>query len=171
MNHKLLLIYSWLVRTLLFFLPDIPFIMRFRGWLYGLGMAKCGKDFQVTHSVILNSLECINIGNHVYLANFCNLIGNGKITIGDEVLLGPGVIVAAGNHQFSGNSYRFANSKPLNVTIGKGSWISANCTIVGESFFPPQSILAANSVYLKCSENNTPALYAGNPAIQIKLLK
>ena len=57
MKHKFLLLYSWFVRTIMYFLPDIPFIMRFRGFLYGVGMKKCGKDFQVTHNAIIKELE------------------------------------------------------------------------------------------------------------------
>ena len=86
MKHKVLLVYSWFVRTVLFFLPDFPLFMRFRGWLYGLGMKKCGKDFQVTHSAVLNTIDMIVVGDNVYIANFCSLIANGVIEIGDNVL-------------------------------------------------------------------------------------
>ena len=51
MKHRLLLLYSWLVKTVLFFFPDVPLIMRFRGFLYGLGMPSCGSNFQVAHNV------------------------------------------------------------------------------------------------------------------------
>lgn len=67
MKHKLLLLYSWLVRTLLFFLPDMPLVMRFRGFLYGLGMAKSGKNIQVTHDAILRDLENISMRGAISL--------------------------------------------------------------------------------------------------------
>ena len=107
MKHKWLLLYAWLVRTLLFFLPDFPLFMRFRGWLYGLAMKKCGRNFQVAHSVILNGLDLLSVGKNVYIANNCNVILNGELRIGDEVMFGPGVLVSTGNHQFDGYSYRF----------------------------------------------------------------
>lgn len=168
--HKFLLIYSWLIRILLFLLPDFPLAMRFRGWLYSFGMKSCGKNFQVTHSAILNSLESLEIGDNVYIANFCNLIGTGNIIIGNEVILGPGVIISAGNHHFSNNSFRFASSTPLDIIIGDGSWIAANCTIVGRSIFPAESVLAANSVFIPSSTNSSSGIYAGNPAKFIKKL-
>lgn len=62
MKHKFLLIYSWFVRTILFFLPDMPLVMRLRGFLYGLGMAKSGKNIQVTHDAILRDLENMSMG-------------------------------------------------------------------------------------------------------------
>ena len=110
MKHKLILLYAWLVRTLLFFLPDIPLFMRFRGWLYGLAMKECGRNFQVAHSVILNGLDLLCVGKDVYIANSCNVILNGELKIGYEVIFGPGVLVSTGNHQYDGNSYRFSAS-------------------------------------------------------------
>lgn len=94
MKHKLSLIYAWSVRTLFFFLPDFPLFMRFRGWLYGVGMEKCGRNFQVAHSAVLNSLDRIKVGDNVYIANFCSLIPNGLIEIGSNTLFGPGVVVS-----------------------------------------------------------------------------
>lgn len=72
--------------------------MRFRGWLYSLGMASCGKNFQVTHSAILNGLDNMFVGKDVYIANFGNFICNDPIYIGDGVLFGPSVVMSSGNH-------------------------------------------------------------------------
>lgn len=168
MKHKILLIYVWFIRTIMFFLPDIPVFMKLRGFFYGLGMKKCGRNFQVAHSSIINSLECIEVGDNVYFANFCNIIGNGTIRIENDVLFGPGVIVSAGNHSYNNGSYRFAKSIPLDVTIERGAWIAANCSIIGECIFPSESILAANSVFIKSSSHSDKSLYAGNPAKWIK---
>ena len=134
MKHKLLLVYSWFVRTVLFFLPDFPFFMRFRGWLYGLGMKKCGKNFQVTHSAVLNTIDMIVVGDNVYIANFCSLIANGVIEIGDNVLFGPGVVVSSGNHKYV-NGQLVKESDRKDVMIEKNSWVAANCTVVGQFCF------------------------------------
>ncbi|MBR4468746.1 MAG: acyltransferase [Bacteroidales bacterium] len=170
MKHKLLLIYSWLIRTLLFFLPDIPFIMRFRGWLYGLGMLHKGKNFQLAHSTILNTIEMISVGENVYIANFCSIIANGNITIGDNTLFGPGVVISSGNHRFEDGLF-IKQSDKKDVAIGKNSWVAANCTIVGGSVLPESSILAANSVLTsKLDETLAGCLYGGTPAKFIKKL-
>lgn len=170
MKHKLLLIYSWVVRTFCFFLPDVPLLMRFRGWLYSLGAASCGKNFQVTHSAIINGLDDLHVGNNVYLANFCNIISNGKISIGDDVLFGPAVIISSGNHQFDGTSYNHLPSSKNEVIIGRGSWIASNVTITAGSYIPDQSIIAANSCVTPKMEQRIHSLYAGSPAKFIKEL-
>lgn len=171
MKHKLLLVYSWFVRTILFFLPDIPLFMRFRGWLYGLGMNKCGNNFQVTHSAILNTIDKIVVGNNVYIANFCSIIANGYIEIGDNVLFGPGVVISSGNHKFA-NGQPIKESDQKDVTIGQNCWIAANCTIVGGSILPEGCVLAANSVLTsKLEINATGCLYGGTPAKYIKTIQ
>ena len=169
MKHKFCLIYSWLIRSLLFFLPDIPIIMRFRGFLYSVCMGSCGKNFQVTQNAILRSLDTLYVGKNVYIANNCVVLGGGKILIEDDVLIGPNTVIASRNHTKAGDSFRYGKSYSGKIVIGKGAWVSANCTIVTDSFLPNGSILAANSVITKkFSKPNS--LYAGAPAKFIKEL-
>jgi len=168
MKHKLVLLYAWLVRTLLFFLPDMPLLMRFRGFLYGLAMKKCGRNFQVAHSTIINGIDLCSIGKDVYIANGCSLILNGILTIGDEVIFGPGVLLSSGNHQFDGNSFRHSESKIQDVEIGEGSWIGGNSSILGNASIPEKTVIAAGSVVTKncCKEGS--GIYGGIPAKFIK---
>ncbi len=168
MRHKLSLIYAWFVRTLLFFFPDIPVFMAFRGWLYGLGMKSCGKNFQITHSAIINGIDLCHFGNDIYIANGCNLILNGDLSIGDEVIFGPGVLVSTGNHQFDGKSYRFTESTKEGVSIGTGCWIGGNSTILCGAMIPEKSVVGAGAVVTKKSCNGATGLYAGSPAKMIK---
>lgn len=133
--HKIKLLYSWFVHILLFGLPDTPVLMRFRGFCYGIAMKHCGRNFQVAHSALLNSLEKISVGDNVYIANYSSLLANGTITIGDNTLVGPNCIISSGNHLMqNGIMQKRSNEKP--VIIGANSWIAANCTIVGGVYSP-----------------------------------
>lgn len=168
MKHKLLLIYAWFIHCILFFFPDIPVFMRFRGWLYGLAMDKCGRNLQVAHSVIINGLDLCSMEDNVYIANACNIICNGKLIIGKDVIFGPGVLVSTGNHQFDGNSFRNKESEKSDVHIGAGSWIGGNACVLGGANVPEKSVVAAGSVVLKNSCDGASGVYAGNPAKFIK---
>lgn len=168
MSHKLYILYAWLIRTLLFFLPDIPLLMRFRGFLYGLAMKKCGRNFQVAHSVIINGVDLCTVGKDVYLANSCNLVLNGTLTIGDEVIIGPGVLISTGNHKFDGRNFRYSESKKQDVSIGSGSWIGGNSTILGDASIPERTIIAAGSVVTRNSCSGESGIYGGVPAKYIK---
>ncbi len=164
MKHKLLLIYSWFIRTLFYFFPDIPFFMKIRGFFYGLGMKKCGKNFQVTHSVILNSLENFIVENNIYIANNCNFIATACIVIKDNVIFGPSVVMASGNHSFLDNSFRYGKPIPKKIVIEEGCWIASNTTIVAGSRVPRFSIVGAGSVYNIAEPESEKALYSGVPS-------
>lgn len=114
---------------IVFLWPDVPIIMRLRGFLYSFAMKKCGSNFQVSHSALLNTLEMITVGDNVYIANYSSLLANGEITIGNNDLTGPNV-VSSGNHIVQ-NGVLLKESRSQAVIIGENSWISANCTIVG----------------------------------------
>ena len=173
--HKILIIYSWFVRTATYFLPNSPSIMRFRGFLYGIGMTGCGKNFQVTSSAYFNSLYGIIIGDNVYIAHNTVIIGSG-ITIEDNVVIGPNSVISSGNHKFINGSFRFSHSNlkkvtlKKNVTLKKGSWVGANCTVVGGTVLPEGSILAAGAVLTK-SFTEKMKIYGGVPAKNIGCVK
>lgn len=171
MRHKLLLLYSWLVRSLLFFFPDMPTIMRFRGWLYGLGMQSCGKDFQVTHDARLLTLQKISVGNNCFVGNFSLIYASlqGEIKLSDEVQIGPHCIVISNNHTRLGSSFRYGPSDCGSISIGFGSWIGANSTVLKDSELPSGSVLGANSLLNRIYKQNN-SLYAGTPAKFIKTL-
>src|SRR5690606_2007807 len=142
MKLKISILYSWLIKTLTYFLPNHPLFMRLRGYLYSLMMKNCGKDFQVASTVTINSLTGLEVGNHVYIAHNCVLIGT-NIKIGNYVIIGPNSIVSSGNHTLQNGSFRYGKSKVKEVIIEDGSWVSGNCSIIGGAILPSQSILAA----------------------------
>lgn len=148
----------------------MPVIMRFRGWLYGLGMARCGRNFQVTHNAIIKPLQCLSVGNNVYIANNVVMLCSEHVSIEDEVMIGPSSVVSAGNHTLLDGSFRFGKSSTGTITIKKGAWIGANCTLLKNSCLPESSVLGANSLLNK-QFNEKFCLYAGSPARLIFKLK
>jgi acetyltransferase-like isoleucine patch superfamily enzyme len=166
MKVKVSIIYSWFIRTVTYFLPNLPIIMRFRGFLYSLMMKECGKNFQVASSAIINSLAGLIVGSDVYIGSNTIIIAVDLI-IENEVLIGPSCVISGGNHTFSNGSFRFGPSIGSKVKICKGSWVAANCTITAGSALPPRSILAANAV-LSSKFDKSDCLYAGIPAKFIK---
>lgn len=168
MKRKYLLIYCWFVRILLYFLPDIPIIMRFRGWLYGFGMKKCGRDFQVTHDAYIKDLQGISVGNHCFVGNTVVIMGSGETIIEDEVMIAPHAIIISGNHTSVNGSYRYGKADAGEIFIGKGSWVAGNATLSKGARLPEDSVLSANS-FLNKSFDTPHAIYAGAPAKFIKV--
>ena len=82
--------------------------MRFRGWLYSLGMKHCGYDFQVTHDARLITLQEISVGRNCFIGNnslvFASI--NGEISLADEVQIGPHCVIISDNHTIKDGSFR-----------------------------------------------------------------
>lgn len=145
-THKVGLLWSWFVEIMTCWMPDFPFCMRLRGWLYGFAMKTRGKDFQVANHVSLKGLENLSVGAHVYFAPGVVILAGLSITIADEVMLAYRVIVTDGNHTMENGSYRFGKTIREPIRIGSGTWIAANSTILAGVTIGRGVLIAANSV-------------------------
>ena len=149
MKKKLILLYSWFIRTLMYFLPDIPLIMRLRGFLYSIFMKKHGRNLQVASSSILKGLENISTGDNCFFALNTIIDASTSITFEDDVMVGYSSIIVSGNHTMIDNSYRYGKPKRSPILIKNGSWIGANCVILAGAIVPPASCIAAGTVITK----------------------
>ncbi|MXR69410.1 acyltransferase [Shewanella sp. JBTF-M18] len=162
MMHKISLVYAWMVWLLTAWMPDLPMLMRLRGFLYSLFMARAGRNFQVSSGARLYGLKNISVGNDVFVAVNVVINAGGKIIVGDEVMFGIGAVVVSGNHTLVNGSYRFGPMDRKAITVGSGSWIGANVTLLAGSSVPNSSLVAANAVVTKHLE--IVGVYGGVPA-------
>lgn len=170
MKHKLLLLYAWFIWAITFFLPDIPFLMRGRGFLYGLAMGSAGRNLQISSSVIFKNLENCFFGNDVYLAPNVVINAIAKITLEDEVMVGFNSVIVSGNHSVLNDSFRFGKSIKAPIFVGKGSWIGANCTMTAGASISNCNLLAANSTLSKPVYGSS-TIFGGVPAKSIGVIK
>jgi acetyltransferase-like isoleucine patch superfamily enzyme len=162
MYHYLLLLFSWIIRVTTFIIPESSLGSRFRGFLYGIFMPQCGKNFQVSSNARIINLENFYVGDNVYLAPGVVVNAISRITLESEVMIGFNSVIVSGNHTLFNGSYRFGKSNCRPIYIKFGSWISANCTVTAGSKIGEGSLVAANSVVT----GSLPAggIYGGLPA-------
>lgn len=168
MKHKLLLFYSWLVYLLFRLLPDVPFVMRLRGFFYLWFTSNKSYDFQVSSNVMLRNLENLIIGNNVYLAPGVIINAIGTVHLDDEVMIGFNSVLNSGNHTIINESYRYGAKEIKPIYVGFGAWVGANCTIGAGSRIGRCTVIAANSFFSKTSQEFS--IYGGVPAVLIKTL-
>jgi acetyltransferase-like isoleucine patch superfamily enzyme len=149
-KHKFLMLYSGVVRLLMFMaLDEIAVLRRLRGFLYGLGMAKCGRNLQVSSSTILWGLERIDMGRDVYIGPNVTIICIDQLRIGNGVLIAPHVVITNGNHVFKEGAYSHTENSASPIVIGDGSWVGANATVVAGVTIGKGALIGAGSVVTK----------------------
>lgn len=156
--HFILRLTNWL--------PDNIMFIRLRGRLARPFFKKCGKHLGIGRNVSFYNPSCIEIGDSVYIAYGCWFLGVGKLVIEDDVLFGPYVVVSPANHTKLEGSYRNGPAEFSDIIIGKGAWVGAHTTIVMGAGVGKGTLIAANSVLNKPTEDN--ALYGGVPAKFLK---
>lgn len=164
-----LLRYDWPLHFVLIFtnwLPDNVVFIRFRGALARPFFGQCGRKLGLGRNVTFYNPSLIVIGDWVYIAKGCWISASASVYIEDEVLFGPYVCVASSNHTSEKDSYRFGAPEIEEVRINKGSWLGAHSTVLKGTTLGKGSVLAANSVLTRSTEDF--GIYAGVPARKIR---
>ncbi len=155
----------WLMGILTNWWPDNRFTIRLRGKFYRPFIHKCGKNFAVAKRVQLKSTDRLIIGDNVYFASGVWLNAMGGMTFGDEVVLGPYVVISTGTHQFKDGSARFGGTIMEPVSIGRGTWLAAHVVVRAGIKIGSGVLVAANAMVAKDVPDNVIA--GGVPAKEI----
>lgn len=108
----------------------------------------------------------IHIGNNFFANTNCTFLDEARITIGDNVLLGPnvGLYTAEHPHDIERRNKAIEYSRP--ITIGNNVWIAGGVTIVGGVTIGDNAVIGAGSVVTRNIPANVVAV--GNPCRAIK---
>lgn len=101
----------------------------------------------------------ISIGKGSYINMNCNFVDDGRITLGENVLVGPAVTIATVGHPVMPKLRGYMYCDP--VTIGSNCWIGANAVILPGVTIGENSVIGAGSVVTGDIPANVVA--AGNP--------
>jgi acetyltransferase-like isoleucine patch superfamily enzyme len=110
--------------------------------------ASCGEDVVVDQGLRVWNPHQLRIGRGCIISPDCFLQAHGQITLGDEVMLAPGVKIWSVNHIFRDTT------KPIHqqgfeseeVVIGDGCWLGANVFVMPGVVLPEGCVVAAGSV-------------------------
>lgn len=116
----------------------------------------------------VSPLTHISIGNRVIVNVNCYLSGEGGLTIGSDVLIGPDVKLLSAGHHITGDDTPISKTGITRtpVEVCDGAWIGAAAVVLEGVRVGVGSVVAAGSVVTK----NVPdgAVVAGVPAKLIK---
>ena len=114
--------------------------------------------------------EGLSIGSNVGISQGCFLQVRGRVSIGDDVIFGPGVKVFSENHNIEDDTVpiREQGVTRIGVIIEDGVWLGAGCTILDGVSIGKNSVVAAGSIVTKSV--GAELVVAGVPARVIRKL-
>ncbi|WP_298718256.1 DapH/DapD/GlmU-related protein [uncultured Oceanisphaera sp.] len=106
----------------------------------------------------------VSIGKNSGLGEGTYITTLGEVIIGDDVMIGPQVMILTGGHEYKDPNVllREQNQSVKSVFIGDDVWIGARAVILPGVSIGNRAIVAAGAVVTKDVENNM--IVAGNPA-------
>ena len=103
----------------------------------------------------------ITIGNDVYINFGCVILDCGRVTIGDQVLIGPNVGMYDANHALDATERMDGALVPGNISIGNRVWIGGGVIILPNVSIGDDSVIGAGSVVTRDIPRGVVAV--GNP--------
>jgi putative colanic acid biosynthesis acetyltransferase WcaF len=153
----------WYLIKMIFFLSAFPWPSRLKvALLRGFG-AKVGKGVVIQPRTSIHLPWRLQIGNHCWIGQNCELQSMAQITLEDHVALAHEVFLATGNHDYKDSTMPYRNEP---ILIKRGTWVASRVFVgpgvcVGEG-----CVLGAGSVVTK----SVPAwsIVQGNPAVVVR---
>lgn len=110
----------------------------------------------------------IKVGRNCVIGFDCVITGQGGVTIEDEVIIAPRVMILPVDHVYDDPTrpIREQGLSARGIRIGRGAWIGAGATVLDGVEVGPGAVVGAGAVVTK----NVPAgaVVAGNPAMAVK---
>ena len=127
-----------------------------------------GKNLIIEKGFYCDYGDKISFGERVYLNINCLMLDGGKISLGDDVLIGPNVQILTVNHPVSPEGRLTKISLAQDISINNNVWIGAGAIILPGVDIGEGSVVGAGSVVTK--DIDAFSLYVGNPAKKIRKL-
>lgn len=135
----------WAIFTLTNWWPENRVTLRIRGFLARPFIGGCGTGLQLGSQLTILSPSELTVGDNVYLAKGVWLNCLAGLTIEDEVVLSPYVVISTLQHRFKGNSVRFGGSSGEAVVVGRGTWLAAHVSVSCGVRIGQGNLVAANA--------------------------
>lgn len=154
------------------FVKGIYLPEKIRGLICCLAGITRDRHIRMKKHVFFEHPSRVHIGagcliNH-HVCFYTGLVGNSKITIGNNVFVGPRTVFITNSHEIGDSSQRGGNGTAKDIVVEDGVWIGANVTVLQGVVIGQGGVIAAGAVVTKSTEPN--CLYGGVPATIIRRL-
>lgn len=152
-----------------------------RGWIYLLAfitggnfirkarLKHLGSNVKISPTAFFKHPENIMIGDNTFINHLCSVWAApaGTVTIGNDVLFGPGIAVIASNHGIApGRLIREQEGVDAPIVIGNDVWLGANVVVTAGVTIGDGCVVGAGAVVTRDLPPNT--VCVGIPARAIR---
>ena len=150
---------GWVPGALGFAIRSIIYRLVF-GKLTGFSFIQSDVKFVRARGITAGKNFTVNSGSYIN--------GIGGIAFGDNVLIGPNVVISSGEHPTDASRFPILFQEPIQkkIEIGHGVWIGANAVILPGIEIGINAVVAANAVVTKNIGSNE--IWGGVPARYLK---
>lgn len=162
-----------------FFIAQIPCLFgnMLRGKFIAKNCKKAGHNLKVLAGTRFRSMENLVVGDNVIIGNDNFIQAVGGVTIGDNVMTGPGVKIWSIKHSYKDKKKLVAEQgyTSVAVVIGNGTWIASDVfispgarlgdgvvvfpgTVIGPKDYEAYSVLAGNPARIIDFRVDTPTV-------------
>jgi len=110
----------------------------------------------------------IHLGKHFYANHGCVILDAAPVTIGNNVMLAPGVLISTATHPLDAIRRNKGIETAHAITIGNSVWIGMGAKILPGVTIGDNAVIGAGAVVTKAVAANT--VVAGVPAVVVKQL-
>lgn len=143
----------------------------------------CGEEVFIEHGFHMDYGDNITMGDRVFINVNCTLVDSkrtesktagderlihGKISIGNDCLIGPNVQLLAISHDIDPDSRLDKHNYVDDITIGNNVWLGGGVIVLAGVIIGDNAVVGAGSVVTKNVDEQS--FYAGNPARKIRVL-
>ena len=125
-------------------------------------LASFGKGSNICRPFHCDNVDNIIIGENVFINYNCIMLSMSKITIGNNVLIGPNVVLTPATHSISASKRHNGAGYAEDIVISDDVWIGANSVICPGVKIGKGAIIAAGAVVNKSVDDFT--IVGGVPA-------
>jgi len=132
----------------------------------------CGEGVHISEGVRFRGVHKLRVGHNVRLGVDNFIQATAGVTLGNDVMLGPGVKIWSVNHKYDDLDTPIADQgyDYEAVTIGEGVWLGANVFVLPGVTIPEGCVVSAGSVVHK--KTYPPfSILMGNPCRVIGIRK
>ena len=130
--------------------------------------SEVGRNVFISANFFTSNFTNLFLGENGTIGIYCEFYAEGKITIGNNFLIGSNVIIHTAEHGCAFGPVPFINQKSFlkNVEIGENVYIGSSCVILPGVNIADNIIVGAGSVVTK--DLLVSGIYGGSPARLIR---